>query len=294
MIGLCILIAFAQNSELKKQNNSDWSETGLSAKKEFQIWKECYPDVQFELSWDQDVADWKFTVGNYGKTQDFYWCDGRYLPYDELANKDKYWRVISRYENKVLDPKDFTPEMVERIREFSTNRKTGRVSSKAIFNAIYDSSNRLYTEQHIKKIPFLGKTSNVHEYLKPALARVEKRINELAKKSPEVQEFLDELYSTEAYNWREIRDVNTRSFHSYGIAVDILPKMWGKKIIYWGFEKNNGNKDWMLIPLSKRWMPPEDVIKAFYDEGFIWGGTWAVWDNMHFEYHPELIKASKK
>ena len=25
-----------------------------------------------------------------------------------------------------------------------------------------------------------------------------------------------------------------------------------------------------------------------FSEGFIWGGYWAIWDNMHFEYHPEL------
>lgn len=292
---LCWLIfsAPAQNPEMGKQKNTDWSETDLSVKQEIQIFKKCYPDVSFELSWDEKVADWKITVGNYNKLQSYYWCDGKYLPYEEIKNKDKYWRVISRYENKVLDPAEFTPEMTERIREFSSNRKTGKVSSKFIFCGIYDDLTRLSTEQHIKQIPFLGRTVNAHEYLKTKLARVEKRILAESKKNPEVKKFLDELYSTEAYNWREIRDVKTRSFHSYGIAIDILPKMWGKKIVYWGFEKNNGNKDWMLIPLSKRWMPPKAVVDIFYDEGFIWGGTWAVWDNMHFEYHPELIEASK-
>jgi hypothetical protein len=45
----------------------------------------------------------------------------------------------------------------------------------------------------------------------------------------------------------------------------------------------------MLIPLSERWMPPDIVIDIFEKEGFIWGGKWTVWDNMHFEYRPELI-----
>ena len=49
----------------------------------------------------------------------------------------------------------------------------------------------------------------------------------------------------------------------------------------------------MLIPLKSRWMPPAAVIKAFEDEGFIWGGRWAIWDNMHFEYHPELLIAER-
>lgn len=293
-MNLCSIVIFAQNPELGKQKNEDWATTNLSIAQEIYIWRKCYPDVSFDFSWDEEVVDWKIVVGNYKKSQEFFWCDGKYLPYDQIKNKDKFWRVITKYENKVLDPATFSPEMTERIREFSSNRKTGTVSSKFIFNAIYDCSTRATTERHIEQIQFLGRYVNVHEYLIPALTRVEKRILSLKEKDPEVKKFIDELYSVEAYNWREIRDVNTRSFHSYGIAIDILPKMWGKKIIYWGFEKNNGNKDWMLIPLEKRWMPPEAVRDIFLDEGFIWGGTWAIWDNMHFEYHPELIKGSKQ
>ena len=44
----------------------------------------------------------------------------------------------------------------------------------------------------------------------------------------------------------------------------------------------------MLVPLENRWKPPEMVIKAFEQEGFIWGGKWPLYDNMHFEYRPEL------
>jgi hypothetical protein len=31
------------------------------------------------------------------------------------------------------------------------------------------------------------------------------------------------------------------------------------------------------------------VIRAFEEQGFIWGGRWARYDTMHFEYHPELL-----
>jgi hypothetical protein len=44
----------------------------------------------------------------------------------------------------------------------------------------------------------------------------------------------------------------------------------------------------MLVPLEKRWNPPDPVIEAFEREGFIWGGKWPFYDNMHFEYRPEL------
>jgi len=47
----------------------------------------------------------------------------------------------------------------------------------------------------------------------------------------------------------------------------------------------------MFIPLKNRWMPPDAVIACFEREGFVWGGKWTVWDNMHFEYRPELLAA---
>ncbi|MBQ5781449.1 MAG: M15 family metallopeptidase, partial [Spirochaetaceae bacterium] len=49
-----------------------------------------------------------------------------------------------------------------------------------------------------------------------------------------------------------------------------------------------------LTPLSQRWMPPQKVIEIFEEQGFIWGGKWGIWDNMHFEYRPELIIFQKQ
>jgi hypothetical protein len=46
--------------------------------------------------------------------------------------------------------------------------------------------------------------------------------------------------------------------------------------------------------LARRRDFPKDVLAAFEAEGFIWGGKWAEYDIMHFEYRPELlIKALK-
>lgn len=294
IISFCNFICGAQNSKSQNSREESWARTNLSANDELKIWQRSYPDVSFKLTWDEKQNDWKLTVGNYGKTRDFYWCQGKYLPLEEIKNQDRYWKVITPYRNSVINPADFTPEQIAQIRDFGSSRATGRISSKSIFTAIYDSSSRRSTEQHIKQIEFLGKKTSVHQYLQPSLERIEKKILSRAKFDSEVKQFVDTLYSADAYNWRAIRDVNTRSFHSFGIAIDILPTGWGNKIVYWGFEKNNGNKDWMLIPLEKRWMPPKAVIDIFFEEGYIWGGTWAIWDNMHFEYHPELVNASKQ
>ena len=66
------------------------------------------------------------------------------------------------------------------------------------------------------------------------------------------------------------------------------------KQIFWSWAKSKYPNTWMLIPLKNRWMPPESVIQAFEEEGFIWGGKWVIYDNMHFEYHPELIEYNFK
>ncbi|HNY22827.1 MAG TPA: M15 family metallopeptidase, partial [Treponemataceae bacterium] len=38
---------------------------------------------------------------------------------------------------------------------------------------------------------------------------------------------------------------------------------------------------------------PAAVVEAFEREGFVWGGKWLLWDNMHFEYRPELLVLQK-
>ena len=35
------------------------------------------------------------------------------------------------------------------------------------------------------------------------------------------------------------------------------------------------------------------IQEIFEEEGFVWGGKWHLWDNMHFEYRPELILKSR-
>jgi hypothetical protein len=139
------------------------------------------------------------------------------------------------------------------------------------------------------QIQFLGKKTNVHERIVEPLHNVEKRIRALAETDADVQKFIDTLARVDSYNWREIGDRSSRSFHSYGIVVDILPERWNQKNIYWAWHRDIDPENWMVLPLERRWMPPEQVIEAFEKEGFIWGGKWIVWDNMHFEYHPELV-----
>ena len=261
----------------------------------------AYPDITFERRYDRQAGDWIISVTvpsvpgdktSRGTTTEFYWANASFLPAEELPNKDKYWPLLYGYSKELADPADYTEEEKVRIQEFSSDesRKNGAGTPMFLFDAIYDSATRRSLETHITRIDFLGKKTNVHDRMIEPLRRVETKVYELAKTHSQVQDFLNNLKSTDAYSWRIIDGTNRKSFHSIGIALDILPKSQGGKQIFWSWAADKFPKTWMLVPLSNRWMPPDLVIKAFEEEGFIWGGKWVIYDNMHFEYHPELIQ----
>lgn len=265
------------------------------------IFRKAYPDITFTTEYVSSLDDWKITLtipqGNSNRTEVLYWSNGSLLPYEELKNKDKYWTLLYAYNSKedLADPADFTPEQIAAMKNFGSdeNRKNGAGTPMFFFDAIYDSKTQVSLERHIVSTKFLGKPIRIHERLKSPLAKVEARINKLAETDKEVKTFLDGLSKNEAYYWRLIAGTNRKSFHSLGIAIDVQPKYYGGKDVYWNWAKDRDPENWMLTPLSRRWMPPKSVIKIFEDEGFIWGGKWVIWDNMHFEYHPELILKSR-
>ena len=82
------------------------------------------------------------------------------------------------------------------------------------------------------------------------------------------------------YNCRAVAGTAQASAHGYGIAIDIAVK----PAHYWRWSKPDaaGRPVWRnAIPL--------EIVGAFERHGFIWGGRWAHYDTMHFEYRPELL-----
>src|SRR5574344_842138 len=255
------------------------------------IFRKAYPDVSFEAKYDSDKEDWLVSIIVDDRKSDLYWADGRFLPEDKLDEKEKYWSLLYEYADKVPDPAEFTDEDIEQIRKFSSeeSRQNGPGTPPFFYDVIYDCKTQASMETHIARLTFLGKRVNLHERLTKPLAEVEKKIKETAKTDPEVATFVKKISQEYGYSWRTIRDSSSRSFHSIGLAIDILPVGWNQKNIYWAWRRDIDPQNWMLTPLSRRWMPPDKVIEIFEKNGFIWGGKWAIWDDMHFEYHPELI-----
>ncbi|MCQ2592940.1 MAG: M15 family metallopeptidase [Treponema sp.] len=266
---------------------------------QLKIFKKAYPDVIFESEYDESQEDWKITLtvpnGDRPRIAVLYWSNGSLIPIEELPNKAQYWTLLYHYDfnSPLADPADFTEEQIAAMKKFGSNesRKNGAGTPMFFFDIIYDSQTRAALEKHIVKTTFLGKSINIHERIKAPLKKVEKQILELSRSDEEIQKFMNGLYHNEAYYWRLIANTNRKSFHSLGIAVDVLPKSYGGKQVYWSWAKDLNPDTWMLTPLKNRWMPPQSVIEIFEKEGFIWGGKWTIWDNMHFEYHPELLYA---
>lgn len=297
MVAVVVVTVFVMLPRLSRSNKESGlfaeSSNGLPSRlsAELAVLKAAYPSIGIESTFDSEVGDWKVTVTNADATRDLYWAEGRYLPKELLASKEDYRTLIFYIPKKPEDPTTFTKDQIEAIREFgsSESRENGPVSPTSFFEVIYDTSSREELESHIVKAEFLGKRVNVHERIVEPLKRVESQIRSASQTDRNVREFMSTIGSVEGYSWRQIRDTSGMSFHSMGLAIDILPRDWQDKIVYWGWEKNKGNEDWMLIPLEDRWSPPSRVVDIFEKEGFVWGGKWTVWDNMHFEYRPEMI-----
>ena len=255
------------------------------------LFEVSYPQVKFKKSFDKNVNDWKIEISVNEKKQTLYWANAKFLPLEELSQKELYSSLLYHYPSEVPNPKDFTEEDILRIKEFTNpkNRSEGKGTPQFLYNLIYDIETRAKTEQHIKSFIFLNRKSNPHEAIHKKLNDVQKDIYEKAKTDSEVNSFLEKLDSADSYAWRVISDSGNRSVHSMGLAIDVLPKGWGQKNLYWAWRRDIDPQNWMLLDLDRRWMPPEKVIEIFEEHGFIWGGKWIIWDNMHFEYRPEVI-----
>ena len=262
----------------------------ISEPDELKIFRQAYPGITFECEYDKTAGDYLIKVGRDENITYLYWQDGKFLPESEISDAASYFPILYRYADEIPDPADFDAGQVERIKDFSSTerRRNSSGTPPFLYDAIYDCGSRKALETHIVRTTFLGKKTTIHERMLDPLKRVEKRINRLTLKNAEVKNFVDNLASADSYNWREIADSKKRSFHSLGIAIDVLPYGWSQKNIYWAWRRDI-DKNWMLLPLEKRWFPPDEVIRIFEEEGFIYGGKWIIWDNMHFEYHPELI-----
>lgn len=285
---ICFLLTNIYYAHLNAQGLSHARQQDIAMLEAFE---KAYPNIEFISNYDFLLHDYKVQIKTKNKTETLYWAGGRLLTKEALPQKDSYPLLLYDYPLFVPNPINFSSNDIKNILAFSNPNARSSIKGTPMFfyNIIYDTATRNSTEQHITRIQFLGKRSNVHESIKPLLLEIENRIKVVARTDKEVMQFINTLQSADSYSWRNIGDSGNRSFHSMGLAIDILPRNWNRKNIYWAWRRDIDGDNWPLLSLDRRWMPPQKVIDIFEEKGFIWGGKWAIWDNMHFEYRPEIL-----
>ncbi|HPS87589.1 MAG TPA: M15 family metallopeptidase, partial [Spirochaetota bacterium] len=233
--------------------------------------------------------DWiiKFANGNL-----YYWADGKILPESALQKSDKYIRYpINPYNINGRSPESYTEKKIEELRikkHPSDKKKIVPGEEGSFYKELFGITTKKSSKKQLVEVNLFGYYMTVHYTLAEKIKSIDSKVRQLEKGDTEVRSFLKNIRSVQSFNWRKIAGSGHRSNHSYGIAIDILPKKYNEKTIYWSWEQEK-NEDWMLLPQSSLWAPPDSIVKIFLEEKFIWGGHWDRYDTMHFEYRPELI-----
>jgi len=222
----------------------------------------------------------------------YYYAEGRMLPEELMDKASDYGPVFFSY-NYLSELPPWTKPSAEQVERFRNRNRNNNNEDKSrprlerslsFQENLWQAGSRDESSGRVESVDFLDKAVTVHSEIVEVLSKVEECIKAAAKTEPIVRDWITNIGEVHGWNWRNVAGSASRSSHSYGIAIDILPKSLGGKATYWQW-----TADWWNIPYEKRYHPPDAVIKAFESHGFIWGGKWAFYDTMHFEYRPEIF-----
>jgi D-alanyl-D-alanine carboxypeptidase len=209
---------------------------------------------------------------NSGKV--FYFHNGRLLPEDKLSDAGLYSSYFFRYKKGVYEidniKKDFPkPMCIDFYKEIYGETP----------DEIFNNLGRTYVFGH--RVSFNSKNGAIEK-----LDQAVKKISAMSAGDPDLKKWIKNIRSVETYIYRNIANDERISLHSFGIAIDI--KTFTDKESYW-YWSEAFREDWWNIPKEERVYIPQKVIDAFEEAGFAWGGKWFYFDNMHFEYRPEVV-----
>ncbi len=224
----------------------------------------------------------------------FAWAHGRLLPETERGEWRDYDPLeFYTYPTSLPELSPLDGATAARLHQYVRDEVDHpRRRSEAFLSQLLDAGSRSQTEAHVVTMEVAGFTVTVHEALKDPLTRVSDDLWALRRRDPEVAAFLRGLAEMNGYNYRFVEGTRSRSLHSYGLAVDLIPRTYGRLQTYWLWAQNR-TPTWWMIPYDQRWMVPRAVVEVFERQGFVWGGKWLFFDTMHFEYRPDLVRSAR-
>jgi len=156
----------------------------------------------------------------------------------------------------------------------------GRIRNQAFFNKMYGDCRAGEVAPRLARVVWLPRSGG-HIVRITTVNGVNRQLEAVSRELDElpegVRKFLYPLGGT--YYCRAVADTGQPSMHGWGAAIDINPE----RSQYWLWRHAGGG-----LPAYVNSVPPE-IVAAFERHGFIWGGRWAHFDTMHFEYRPELL-----
>lgn len=201
---------------------------------------------------------------------------GDEIVYDDMKNKSYEEQL---YNGDLQDAMgiDYPLGDISTLRE--GNSDPGRIRSYAFLHALYGKT-KYDIEQNLKNTSLVSGWYQVASQASPALEAAMKQLSSLAKENPSAYGDVFPLNGT--YNYRMIAGTSTLSPHAFGIAIDLCSRPGD----YWR---------WATAEQGQKRLDAycQEVVQVMEANGFIWGGKWAHFDFLHYEYRPELILKAK-
>lgn len=203
---------------------------------------------------------------------------GKKIIYDDKNEKNYDQKIYKADLHDTLE--DYYPlQEINEVRE--TNRDPGRFRVYSFLGEVYGSGESV-VRKNLKNYStnygnlLFNSKNNAGENLK-------KSLNEASQAAKSDSKIGGCVYPTcGTFNYRVVQDTGLLSPHSFGIAIDLNKN----DNDYWKWvSKEKGSK--RIQEYSKT------LVKIFENNGFVWGGKWAHFDILHFEYRPEIILKAK-
>jgi D-alanyl-D-alanine carboxypeptidase len=157
----------------------------------------------------------------------------------------------------------------------------GRIRNQAFFDKMYGDCRAGEVVPKLVPVVWLPTTWG-HTVRITSVNGVDQHLAEISRELDELpaedKKYLYPIGGT--YNCRSVADTGQISMHGWGAAIDINTAYAD----YWLWRVG---RDGAMPPYENR--IPAEIVAIFERHGFIWGGRWAHFDTMHFEYRPELL-----
>lgn len=259
---LCFLITFNMIVPVKAESSKNYE---IQMKQDILTLMLAYPGYIIDL---EKVGNKVFCITKSGKK----------IIYDDKINKSHEEKLLNADFQDVLEqvyPLDKNNSIL------SENFDPGRGRPYELLNEVYGTSKKEIENNLVNlKYGYTNYQFNSKNNANTSLELALKEVMPLAKTRNDIASILYPASGT--YNYRAIAGTGRLSPHSFGIAIDL--KLDDKDYWKWS-SKEEGSKRVSQYP--------KELVEAFENNNFIWGGKWNHFDILHFEYRPEIILKAK-